>query len=90
MDVNETVLPKNNKQQLVDFKVATNQPGSAVHLRINKAGFSCAEAGNYTCVVGDNTRTVLVTPVGECGKWCMLRGSQLQQCSSARLCWQAV
>ena len=68
MGVNGAVLPKNRRQQLVDFRVATNQPGSAVHLRINKAGFSCAEAGTYTCVVGSNTRTVLVTPVGECRK----------------------
>ena len=68
MDVNGTVLPKNRRQQLVDFKVANSQPGSAVHLRINEAGFSCAEAGNYTCVAGNNTRTVLVAPVGECGK----------------------
>ena len=69
LDVNGAVLPKNKpRQQLVDFKVAGNQPGSAVHLRINKASFSCVEAGNYTCVVGNNTRTALVTPVGECGR----------------------
>ena len=73
LGVNGTVLPKDNKQQLVDFKVANSQPGSAVHLRINEDGFSCAEAGNYTCVVGNNTRTALVTPVGECGKQCVLR-----------------
>ena len=71
LDANGEVLPKNNKQQLVDFRVANSQPGSAVHLRINRAGFSCAEAGTYTCVVGSSTRTVLVTPVGECGKQCV-------------------
>ena len=68
LGVNGVELPKNRRQQLVDFKVATKQPGSAVNLRINKAGFSCAQAGNYTCVVGNSTRTALVTPVGECGR----------------------
>ena len=68
LGVNGTVLPENNKQLPVDFKVANAQPGSAVNLRIHGPGFSCAEAGNYTCVVGSNTRTVLVTPIGECGK----------------------
>ena len=71
MDVNGVELPDSKPRQLVDFKVPNIQPGSAVNLRINKAGFSCAEAGNYTCVVGNNTRTVLVTPVGECGKQCV-------------------
>ena len=47
--------------------------GLAVNLRINQEGFSCAEAGEYTCVVGTNNRTVLVTPIGECGKQCGLR-----------------
>ena len=68
LDVNGEVLPKNNRERPVDFKVANAQPGSAVNLRIHGPGFSCVEAGNYTCVVGNNTRTVLVTPVGECGK----------------------
>ena len=62
---NQTSLPNNDRRQLVDYKVADNQPGSAVNLRINKNGFSCAEAGVYTCVVGNKTRTALVTPIGE-------------------------
>ena len=66
LDVNGMVLREDRKVSLVDYKVAGNQPGSAVRLRINKAGFSCAEAGNYTCVVGNNTRSVLVTPIGKC------------------------
>ena len=70
------VLPNNN-QGLVDYKAANKRPGSAVNLRINQDGFSCAEAGEYTCVVGTNNRTVLVTPIGECGKHCGLR-TQLQ------------
>ena len=71
LDVNGMVLPKDRSRSLVDYKIAGGQPGSAVHLRINKAGFSCAEAGNYTCVVGTNTRSVLVTPIGECSKQCV-------------------
>ena len=77
LDWNKVVLP-NNDQGLVDYRAANRQPGSAVNLRINQDGFSCAEAGEYTCVVGtNNTRTVLVTPIGECGKQCRLR-TQLQ------------
>ena len=68
LDVNGMVLPEDCARSLIDYKTASRQPGSAVHLRINKAGFSCAEAGNYTCVVGTNTRSVLVTPIGECSK----------------------
>ena len=71
MGVNGMVLPEDRSRSLVDYKTANRQPGSAVHLRINKAGFSCAEAGNYTCEVGNNTRSVLVTPIGECSKQCM-------------------
>ena len=75
LDVNGMVLPEDRaRRALVDYKVAGgNQPGSAVHLRINKAGFSCDEAGKYTCVVGTNTRSVLVTPIGECSKQCVDR-----------------
>ena len=67
---NQTLLPNNDRRQLVDYRASYNQPGSAVNLRINKDGFSCAEAGEYTCVVGNNTRTVLVTPIGEYSKQC--------------------
>ena len=66
LDVNGQKVTKNTISELVDYKPAPKQPGSAVHLRINKDGFSCAEAGSYTCVVGTNTRSVLVTPIGEC------------------------
>ena len=76
LDGSGTVLPNNN-QGLVDYKAANRRPGSAVNLRINQDGFSCAEAGEYTCVVGTNTRTVLVTPIGECVKQCR-PGTQLQ------------
>ena len=68
LDESGVALPDSDKKQLVDYKVADKQPGSAVKLRINKGGFSCAEAGEYTCVVGNNNRSVLVTPIGECGK----------------------
>ena len=57
--------------ELVDYKPAPNQPGTAVHLRINRDGFSCAEAGSYTCVIGNNNRSVLVTPIGECSRQCV-------------------
>ena len=63
--LNDLLLPEQSTAFLVDYKLADNQPGSAVHLRINKDEFSCAEAGNYTCYVGNNTRTALVTPTGE-------------------------
>ena len=77
LDESGKVLPNNNNTQLVDYRVASSrQPGSTVNLRINK-GFSCPNAGNYTCVVGTNTRSVLVTPIGECGKQCRL-WTQLQ------------
>ena len=66
LDWNKVALPNTDTTQVVDYKVANRQTGSAVNLRINRDGFSCAEAGEYTCVVGtNNTRTVLVTPIGE-------------------------
>ena len=77
LDWNKVALPNNNARQLVDYRAANRQPGSAVSLRINKDGYSCAEAGEYTCVVGTNNRTVLVTPAGECVKQCR-PGTQLQ------------
>ena len=77
LDESGMELPEDMSGRLVDYRVATRQPGSAVYLRINKGGFSCAEAGEYTCVVGNNTRTVLVTPAGEYSKQCR-PGTQLQ------------
>ena len=62
------MLPKGRPTALVDYTVANRQPGSVVNLRINKARFSCADAGVYTCVVGSNKKRVLVTPIGECTK----------------------
>ena len=66
LDVNGEELPKNRGTRLVDYKTVKARVGSNVRLRINKDGFSCAQAGSYTCVVGNNTRSVLVTPIGEC------------------------
>ena len=61
------VLPEDDRnKELVDYRITSKQPGTAVHLRINRDGFSCAEAGNYTCVIGTSNRSVLVTPIGEC------------------------
>ena len=77
LDESGMELPNSRSRRLVDYKEAGNQPGSAVHLRINKDDFPCTEAGVYTCVVGNNTRTVLVTPIGEYSKQCGLR-TQLQ------------
>ena len=77
LDVSGVELPSTDTRQVVNYRVAGYQPGSAVNLRINRDGFSCAEAGEYTCVVGNNTRTVLVTPIGEYSKQCGLR-TQLQ------------
>ena len=77
LDGSGKVLPDNMPGQLVDYRVTTRQPGSAVHLRINQDGFSCAEAGEYTCVVGSNTRTVLVTPLGEWASSCVCRKLEL-------------
>ena len=75
-------FPNNIARQLADYRAANRQ----LNLRINKAGFSCAEAGEYTCVVGPYNRTVLVTPIGECGKQCGL-GFSCSTRSSASLCW---
>ena len=88
LDVSGVELPSSDTTQVVDYRAAgSNQPGSAVNLRINKGSFSCAEAGEYTCVVGtNNTRTVLVTPAGE---WAS-SADQVLSCSthsSASLCW---
>ena len=79
LDGSGMVLPNNRARQLVDYKEAGNQPGSAVHLRINRDGFSCAEAGVYTCVVGTNTRTVLVAPIGEWASSCVCRRGFVQE-----------
>ena len=64
LDINGNVVPS-NMSLLVDSRPAHGQPGTAVTLHINNDSFSCAEAGTYTCVVGTNIRTVLVTPFGE-------------------------
>ena len=73
-------LPNNIARQLVDYRVGNRQPGSAVDLCISQDDFSRTEAGEYTCVVGTNTRTVLVTPIGEyskqCGLWTQLQHTQ--------------
>lgn len=65
MGLNNKLLPIKSKSFLVDYKLADKEPGSAVHLRIHENYFSCTDAGTYTCVIGNNTRTVLVTPIGE-------------------------
>ena len=44
--------------------LADGLPGTAVQLTISTT-FTCADAGNYTCVIGNNTRPVLVLPVGK-------------------------
>ena len=44
--------------------LADGLPGTAVQLNISTT-FTCADAGNYTCVIGNNTRQVLVLPVGK-------------------------
>ncbi len=42
-----------------------NHPGTAVQLHITNKSFSCSKAGNYTCVIGENKREVLVLPNGK-------------------------
>ena len=67
LDIYGNVLPT-DRNLVVDYRVRLpdEQPGTAVILRINKNRFSCTEAGTYTCVIGNNNRTLLVTPFG---KW---------------------
>ena len=64
LDINGNVLQRNGRL-LVDYRLFSRQSRTEVILRIRRNGFSCTEAGTYTCVVGTNTRTVLVTPFGE-------------------------
>ena len=89
LDGSGMVLPNNRARRLVDYRAATRRPGSAVYLRINRDGFSCAEAGVYTCVVGTNTRTVLVTPIGEWASSCVCKklefAASVQECVCAPL-----
>ena len=42
-----------------------DHPGTAVQLHTNNNPFTCSEAGNYACVIGENRREVLVLPVGK-------------------------
>ena len=65
IDRNGKVLPKLKKAVYyrLDHKLKRKKSWTAVQLRIKK-GFSCAEAGVYTCVIGESRRSVLVTPVG--------------------------
>lgn len=67
LDIFGNKLPT-DKTLVVDYRKRQpdEQPGTAVILRINKNSFSCTEAGIYTCVIGNNDRTLLVTPYG---KW---------------------
>ena len=55
-------LPKKMQGEVVDYKIA-RMKGKATRLRIRKE-FSCADAGEYTCVLGKNNKTVFVTPAG--------------------------
>ena len=59
LDRNGGDLPKLDKDEVVDYKVTRGR----VRLRIKK-GFSCADAGEYTCVFKESRRTVFVTPKG--------------------------
>ena len=59
LDGNGAVLPQLDKAKVVDYKVTRGK----AHLRI-KNGFSCADAGEYTCVFKGSRRTVFVTPKG--------------------------
>lgn len=59
LDRNGVALPKLAKSGAVDYKVTRGK----AHLRIKK-GFSCADAGEYTCVFKGSRRTVFVTPEG--------------------------
>ena len=64
LDIFSNVLPT-DESLVVDYKVWRDDPSStAVILRINNNSFSCTEAGTYTCVIGSNSRTLLVTPYG--------------------------
>ena len=66
LDRNGKVLPKLKNGAVyfrLDHELKRKKSWTAVQLRI-KNGFSCAEAGVYTCVIGESRRSVLVTPVG--------------------------
>jgi len=64
LDIFSNVLPTDTSL-VVDYEVWQDDPSrTAVILRINKNPFSCTEAGTYTCVIGSNTRTLMVTPYG--------------------------
>ena len=58
------MLPKLKKAVYyrLDHKLKKKKSWTAVQLRI-KNRFSCAEAGMYTCVIGES-RSLVVTPVG--------------------------
>ena len=49
----------------ISYMLTLDQPGTAVQLHTTNNTFTCAEAGNYTCVIGENRRQVLVLPVGK-------------------------
>ena len=49
----------------INYEVVADHPGTAVQLHITNNTFTCAEAGNYTCVIGENRRQVVVLPVGK-------------------------
>ena len=49
----------------ISYMLALDQPGTAVQLHTTNNAFTCAEAGYYTCVIGENRRQVLVLPVGK-------------------------
>ena len=49
----------------INYEVVADHPGTAVQLHITNNTFTCAEAGNYTCVIGENKRQVVVLPVGK-------------------------
>ena len=65
LDIYGNVLPT-DRDLVVDYRarLPDEQPGTAVILRINKNRFSCTDAGTYTCIIGSNSRTLLVTPYG--------------------------
>lgn len=57
-------LLSNSSRHPIYYALARNQPGTAVRLHIKKRHFNCTNAGKYTCVIGNNKRTVTVTPNG--------------------------
>ena len=60
------VTVDSNQAAGVFYRPVTRRRGTAVNLIVKrKRFFTCVDAGEYTCVIGDSNRTAVLTPISK-------------------------